>query len=472
MEHLRELFRRSGESDDGHSHIEFLSCCDPVLQDVISYIDQDDLVTIMYVLRIPISDLDAYSASMRCGSIEMITSLIKKSQIKDRCPILPVKYGKLETLKWILAQGCAWADEETDVMTEAARYGQVGILRYMKEEGYTSDNILEGALLGNQTESLRWILGNIRLSSLRNGNLCFWSNYLSGIECFKILLEYDIKVTDEALTNFCNSDCLECFILAVSLVKKWNPVSCVLKCCASGSPRILEWIIESEFARWKRIYSYAACEMGNLNVLEWAYGKGYALADQLLTSCIRNGRIEIIRWLEEIQYDFSGETPSIFDCEGENTIEWFLDNRKWGEEEFNEAVRMGDRIRISKMNDKCLENGYSYFNILHSGYAAVIGDVSFLQFIIEKGCPLDTNVTFNSVYYDNLDCFKYAYESGCPADMRAICDYLEMNNRVDWGSPGTTFSLPSRCLLYINSPEFKTSTAIRNQNISATERTV
>ncbi len=58
------------------------------------------------------------------------------------------------------------------------------------------------------------------------------------------------------------------------------------------------------------------------------------------------------------------------------------------------------------------------------------GNVEFLKFMVENGCPFDKESCISASYNNNIDCLKYLHQNGCPWD-KELCQYAASNNSFD-----------------------------------------
>ena len=128
----------------------------------------------------------------------------------DSCILLAAKNGHLETLKWLIDNGCSIYEKNHDDETcslIASRYGQLEILKWLLRNGCTMDAtnysgntcLLMAAEYG-QLETFKWLLENG--SSLHEGDeqeySCFLLAAKSGnIELVKWLIEMGCSIHEK-----------------------------------------------------------------------------------------------------------------------------------------------------------------------------------------------------------------------------------------------------------------------------------
>ena len=92
------------------------------------------------------------------------------------------------------------------------------------------------------------------------------------------------------------------------------------------------------------------------------------------------------------------------------------------------AFKIGDfdtRSTISWALEKCTEKKERF-----CWKMAENGNMEFLKFLHENGCPWDIRTCSWAAFNGHLECLKYAHENGCPWD-RETCSWAAENGHLE-----------------------------------------
>ena len=281
---------------------------------------------------------------------------------------LAASRGQIRSLETLYRNGCR-RDEGT--CTEAARRGQLEVLKYAHANGWGSthtwpsdvNKCWQAATRGGHVVVLQWLC--------ENG--CDWD-----------LDPWDwwtCKHTQEAARK----GHLKVLQWAHENGRDWDLHTCA-SAAGGGHLEVLQYAHENG-CPWDYVTCAMAAEGGHLEVLQYAHENGCPWNTATCTSAVEGGHLEALQYAHE------------------NGCPW----------DYLTCVRAAEGGHLEVLQ-YAHENGCPW-NEGTCAAAAGGGHLKVLQYAHENGCPWDEKTCAFAARRGHLEVLQYAHENGCPWNM-------------------------------------------------------
>jgi len=310
-----------------------------------------------------------------------------------------IKTGRLDLIMHAVAR----IDKSGSATVPVALCGDLGLLKYLHEQGYgLSEDTCAAASQNGHLDCLQYARGNgcpwnvsIYLLAAGNGHLsCMQYAFEQG-------LEWDAEVCPYASGN----GCFDCLQFAHENGCPWDgevsiqaAVGGHLSCMQYAFERGLEW--HADVCRVAALY-------GHLDCLQFAHENGCPWDNQTTDCAAQEGHIHCL------QYALDGGCPvdenacalacrhSHLDCV--QLLHQF--GAPWTAEAPIRAAERSDTACLIYLH----ENGCPW-DADTCKHAAYWGHVEPLRYAVEHGCPHSHDIVQSAACSNNLDCLQYVVE--------------------------------------------------------------
>jgi len=159
------------------------------------------------------------------------------------------------------------------------------------------------------------------------------------------------------------------------------------------------------------VATYAA-RRGHLHILEWVFGRAYALPTHICTDIAQSGRIDIIRWAKAKGYTWNEHT---FDRAAQyghlRTLQWLR----------NQGCPAGPRacqFAAGRGHLRVLQwlraNDAPWDAATVVIAAAVRGHLRVVRWAVGQGCPLTEKAAARAASHGHLGVLVWMHDNGCP----------------------------------------------------------
>lgn len=230
-------------------------------------------------------------------------------------------------------------------------------------------------------------------------------------ELYKAGAPIRLCIDDAALNNH--------FDIVKWLVKKGTPITSTVCAAAATNNNIkmLKWLTNKIFNikggspgykkfNWDEQIFSGAVENGHLKILEWAKDNKIPLSISTFKPAAYNGDISTLQWVFDKGY-CSGDLSSLS----------------------AEAARGGHIYTIKflcKQGHKLCEKDF----IGGAKFAGETGDITILEYLINKQCPRNAKVFAAAAYGGNINVLYWLMQHNFPWDKRAIESAIDNNQLV------------------------------------------
>ena len=207
----------------------------------------------------------------------------------------------------------------------AANKGQLNVLDYLLKNGCEFNELVGcEAILGNQFETLQWLLnkfswdglklcstaaktGNLLILQFLHKNQIQWNHFVS-IEAAK---GGHLELLKWALENGCEYN-----------LKTW------FNAAKYGHLEVLKWAKLKDFTYISHfIIPVGAAQNGHLEVLKWTFENGYNLHYITGMAAVKYGHLEVLKWLHIKECEFNEKTfGSAIIGNHIEILKWFQEN--------------------------------------------------------------------------------------------------------------------------------------------------
>ena len=312
--------------------------------------------------------------------------------------------------------GCKAANNLQSLCNQAAKYGQLPILQWTKECGWSRWWTEETAALASQGGHLS-VLQYLR----RNG--CPWNK-----EVCTRAARYNQLIVLKWATSTDNA----------TSTRKWDNKMCVCAAARHGHLEILRWLWnENESGngsgrwRWDKSVCEAAAAGGHLDVIKWLMndddnnvGRRIEWDTKTCRGAASGGHLEVLKWLRGHGNDNNNDdTHHGISC-------------PWDKTTCSQAA-YGGHLEVLKW---ARFQGCEWDKQTCS-FAAKGGHLELLQWARGNGCEWDTSTCSMAARYGHFIVFRWATENGCGWDWNIdrdaerggdsdIIDYVERESNV------------------------------------------
>ena len=293
--------------------------------------------------------------------------------------------GRVELVKWALAEGCPRDGGYDDTLAVAAAdFGHTELVRWLiQEQGFAMDDTVMGiAAYSGNLELVRWL----------RGEGCDWN----ARACGSAAAAGRLAVLQWLRANGCPWDAETCNMAALN-----------------GHLETLRWACENG-CDWNETTCLDAAQGGHLEVLEWLRAEGCPWDAETCNAAAQNGHLETLRWACENGCDWN-ETTCSYAAQGGHleVLEWLrAEGCPWDAETCNAAAQNGhlETLRWARQNG-CDWSAQTCY------YAADSGHLEILEWLRAKGCPWDADTCHCAVELGHVEVLRWARENGCPWDI-------------------------------------------------------
>jgi hypothetical protein len=366
----------------------------------------------------------------------MPDALPKLRRLKEAgCPMytrnacqVAAKKGDLDSLVWLLEQGCDWSDE---IFNQAIANDHMHVIHWAREK------ILFPAfgILGSTPSSpqhLIWLLDNgARFSDLalheaaeRAADTC----NREMLELLDNLIPGDRSRRDSLLVSLCRAAARAGDLATL----KWGLEECRHaelgpRLCAvaagSGQLEVLMWLRKKN-CPWDSSTCFAAAE-GHFEILRWAREQGCPWDKQTMAGIALEGTLELLKWAMEGGCPWDERTCLCAAQKGKlNILKWAKEEGRTGEGVMSGALREG-RPEGPEIVKWCWENGDKWDTETFSE-AVKYENLDFLKWLRARGCPWTVQTFYHALGTGNLKILGWLKKKGCPYD--EPCWYAAMED--------------------------------------------
>lgn len=326
--------------------------------------------------RAPLSDL--CTAAAEAGRLDLLIKIRERKHgalNRDTMAAAGVS-GHLPTLQYLIQEQCP---SDSIVGWRTARAGQLECLQYLHEQGVDLNaDTTAAAAEGGHFACVQYLCeaGFV-------GKRVLVSAAIAGdLPCVEYLLQLGLRC-GEATAEAAAGGHLAC-------LQRLTDQGCRLSTNAAaaaarnGHLECLQWVVEKGCPLTKRAYR-AAIEGGHIPILQYLREQGcWYEHKEDLSLCVRRKYFECAKFLCE-----QGHVGT------------------WGDA--GEVCALMDDLDFLKyaIEHGCPATPSTMWNAARAG-------LPLLQYLHEKGCPLEEYITLAAIQQNRVDCLEYLHQHGCP----------------------------------------------------------
>jgi ankyrin repeat protein len=294
--------------------------------------------------------------------------------------------GDLEMLKYLRGEGCLWNESTCEY---AAKSGHLEVLKYVHENGLKFNAVtFINAVRNNHLDVLKYLVTDMRLNdrgTYATVGLCTLAAANGNIKMIKYLRKNNYVCTgdgDNACVSAAKNGQLECLKFLM---------------CDRG-------MVSDEI-------STAAANQGHFEVLKYLCDSGRPISpnissDIIKSHCPESVKIEMIEYMRDHGYGPDAYSINISVKQGNFEVLKYL----YGQVNRDGHILAGDSVTCE--------------------FAARLGHIDILKYLIEKGCGIDRFCCDQAVKGGNIEILKYLREIGCKWNSN-VCYAAALNGHLD-----------------------------------------
>ena len=172
----------------------------------------------------------------------------------------------------------------------------------------------------------------------------------------------------------------------------------------------------------KDCIGHLAAFHGNLEVLAWAFTKGYVLCSYTTAYAAAGGHLEVLQWARKKQCEWNWRTCAYAAGGGHlHVLQWARQNGcDWNYETCTYAAQ-GNHLKVLQWARK---NGCDW-NSQSCATAAGRGHLKILQWLHQNGCDWTCDTCACAAKHGCLEVLQWARENGCSWDSQSCANAAE-----------------------------------------------
>ena len=295
-----------------------------------------------------------FVAAVKCTKLSTVDYFALLQWFRDNyCPKdervgnVAIMINRLDTLKWLRSIGCLHKNDS--YCGTAARYGNIEILQWLFDNGFTRDKTIRDAAYGGHLHVIKWAMnngcvldedafeaaaacGHIDVLQFLEDNACPWTGMASRMAAKHGQLKslkwirkhgYSINVVyicEDAAEGMGKDTDPKQQLKTLQWLRKhncyWDEMIC-RQAAARGDLAMLIWarenVVEDENGcsvawpcPWDSDVLRAAAHNNHLHIIEWAYNNGCPWTDNVCYEAVSKGYLHILEWVKEHVTDKPG----------------------------------------------------------------------------------------------------------------------------------------------------------------------
>lgn len=342
------------------------------------------------ILSVVKSDKMIFANACANGNIEILQWLKENNFETDQTVgIEAASRNKSDIIIWLLQNGYKLADRVWSLMIQ---HGNLELLKYGKEKGYTFVSNFCHFCPTNRPDILKWLYEQRIDHEDSNFHIGRWD-----LETIKWLHARGYQWQEFTAADIIKSDQLE----SLNYVYDHGCVLseyCYEEAARKGNKEIFQWLYDHNCPKSNRTTRLLA-RRGNLELLKWCCERYFPFDELTMYGAIRNAACDN------------------FSITSKYLINWLRDKGcRWDYMSFAAAIKSNNKELINFVH----ENGCSMTTDTIDT-AIRINQLETVKWLRDKGCPWDESIITTACFIDNLTMVMWLHEHGCPWDDSAIC---------------------------------------------------